>query len=273
LQKTQEFYQEKVILNSNEPDEMICREEDEKVEVGLKSYKRLIKQTQIPGIHFILLFLYAINDISFSLFNRTLGLYDDDSQDKDNIFYYAGLCLLLYILLSLIKYMLTNYAIQRGNKNTYFQMVDALIQCPTLYFDKNPSGRILNRFTSDMGQLDGYLHFVVIDSIEGPLYFLNLLITIFIFNSYLVIPSLVQMVVLYLFYQYMSPVMLEIKKIDMLSRAPLQQFYTSTLSGIIPMRVYNRREDFRKRMSQYSTDAMRANMCFLASGRLFGTWV
>jgi hypothetical protein len=32
--------------------------------------------------------------------------------------------------------------------------------------------------------------------------------------------------------------MLLIKKIDMLNRAPVQQFYTSTLSGIVPMRVY-----------------------------------
>jgi ATP-binding cassette, subfamily C (CFTR/MRP), member 4 len=117
-------------------------------------------------------------------------------------------------------------------------MIDSLIKCPSSYFDKTPSGRILNRFTSDMGEIDGYLHFIVIDSIEGPLYFLNLLITIIVFNYWLIIPSLVQIFVLYKFYVFMNPIMLLIKKIDMLNRAPVQQFYTSTLSGIVPMRVY-----------------------------------
>lgn len=150
-----------------------------------------------------------------------MGLYSPEKEDGKEVFFFAGLSLIVFFVLSFVKYMLTNYAIQRGNKFTYFKMVDALTKCPSSYFDKTPSGRILNRFTSDMGEIDGYLHFIVIDSIEGPLYFLNLLLTIIVFNYWLIIPSLIQIVILYKFYVFMNPIMLLIKKIDCLNRAPV----------------------------------------------------
>lgn len=70
-------------------------------------------------------------------------------------------------------------------------MIDSLTKAPVSYFDRTPSGRILNRFTSDMGEIDSYLHSIIIDCIEGPLYFLNLLITTIVFNYYLIFPSII----------------------------------------------------------------------------------
>jgi hypothetical protein len=97
---------------------LISREEDEIVNVSLKSYKRLIKNIEIPGILLVLLVLYCLNDIAFSLFQRALGLYggtkvgeNEGQSDKKVIFYFAGVALLVYFVLSIVKYMLTNYAI------------------------------------------------------------------------------------------------------------------------------------------------------------------
>ena len=92
------------------------------------------------------------------------------------------MALIVYFLLCVIKYILTNYAVHTGNVNIYMKMIDSLIRSPVVYFDKTPSGRILNRFTSDMSLMDSQMGFVLIDSIEGPSYCLNLFITIFIFN-------------------------------------------------------------------------------------------
>ena len=150
----------------------------------------------------------------------------------------VGICLAVYFLLCIAKYILTNYAVHRANVNIYMKMVDSLIKSPVLYFDKTPSGRILNRFTSDMGTMDTQLGYVLIDSIEGPVYCLNLLITIFIFNAWLIIPGVLAVFFLRYFYVYMKPLLIETKKLDMVYKSPVQSYFTSTLSGIVPMRVY-----------------------------------
>ena len=70
-------------------------------------------------------------------------------------------------------------------------MVDSLIKCPVRYFDENPTGRILNRFTSDSGLMDLTMHKILSDSLEGSLYILNLLFFIIITIFWIIIPSFI----------------------------------------------------------------------------------
>jgi ATP-binding cassette subfamily C (CFTR/MRP) protein 4 len=68
-------------------------------------------------------------------------------------------------------------------------MLDSLIRSPVRYYDENPSGRILNRFTSDAGIMDLTMNYVLSDSIEGSVYLINLLIFIIIMNYWIAIPA------------------------------------------------------------------------------------
>lgn len=166
-------------------------------------------------------------------------MYDDESFDKDLLFILIGIGTFLYLILTISKYLLTQYAVHRGNENIYLKMIDSLMKSPVIYFDQNPSGRILNRFTSDMSLLDTQLNYVLVDSIDGPFYSFNLFITIIVFNYWLVIPGIVELIAMYYFYKYMKPILVELKKVDMLNKSPVQSFFTATLSGIVPMRIYN----------------------------------
>ena len=44
-----------------------------------------------------------------------------------------------------------------------FRMFHRLIKCPIVFYDTNPTGRILNRFTSDMAALDDSLPLTVFE--------------------------------------------------------------------------------------------------------------
>jgi len=42
-------------------------------------------------------------------------------------------------------------------------MIHGLVRCPSSYFDVHPSGRLINKFSNDLGILDNTLPFVMID--------------------------------------------------------------------------------------------------------------
>lgn len=47
--------------------------------------------------------------------------------------------------------------ILRSNTNLHKKMIEGISETNILFFDKNPSGRILNRFSNDMSILDNSL--------------------------------------------------------------------------------------------------------------------
>ena len=54
----------------------------------------------------------------------------------------------------------------KASKNLHNQMFNGISYAHMYFFNTNPSGRILNRFSKDMGQIDEILPAVMIDVIQ-----------------------------------------------------------------------------------------------------------
>ncbi len=57
-------------------------------------------------------------------------------------------------------------------------MIRALVMCKPVYFDQTPSGRIINKFSADLGMMDTMLNQSFADMAYGIFNFCNLFITI-----------------------------------------------------------------------------------------------
>ena len=66
-------------------------------------------------------------------------------------------------------------------------MLKSLILAPVSYFDVNPSGRILNRFSNDLSLCDSQTNYVSLDVLEIIGNFLFALITLAILQPYFLI--------------------------------------------------------------------------------------
>jgi ATP-binding cassette subfamily C (CFTR/MRP) protein 4 len=44
-------------------------------------------------------------------------------------------------------------------------MIHGLVRCPSSYFDVTPTGRLVNKFSNDLGILDNTLVFVLVDMV------------------------------------------------------------------------------------------------------------
>lgn len=90
-------------------------------------------------------------------------------------------------------------------------MLNSLIRAPSLFFDRTSSGSLMNKFSNDISLLDNMLHFSSNNSIDIFFNFLNLLITCCVFNPYIVIPSVVELFLLYQFLMYSKDIIIKVR--------------------------------------------------------------
>lgn len=65
-------------------------------------------------------------------------------------------------------------------------MFQSLIRAPMRFFDINPAGRILNRFSKDMGTVDDVLPRFILESIQVLLVMTGILVMVVIANYYMI---------------------------------------------------------------------------------------
>lgn len=82
-----------------------------------------------------------------------------------------------------------------ASKILHNRMFKVLLQVPMRFFDTNPSGRILNRFSKDMGAIDERLPTAMMDAIQILLVMSGILIMISIMNPIMIIVLLVAVII------------------------------------------------------------------------------
>lgn len=55
---------------------------------------------------------------------------------------------------NIIKYFLNIFGVLTSNNKIHNKMLKHIIRAPIVYFDTNPSGRLINRFSTDLSLAD-----------------------------------------------------------------------------------------------------------------------
>ena len=89
----------------------------------------------------------------------------DDQRDKINLGIYGCLVGASFVFAILRAYGFLLVSL-RCSERLHDRMVVAILQAPVLFFDSNPVGRILNRFSKDIGCVDELLPKTFLFSIQ-----------------------------------------------------------------------------------------------------------
>ena len=122
-----------------------------------------------------------------------------------------------------------------------------VLKAPTFFFDSNPVGRIINRFSKDQDAIDNLLP----ESLRGVLStFVNIIFALAVvcwssfYAVFLIIPTLI----VYHHYQKLyRDTSRELKRLDNLSKSPLVAQFSETLTGLATIRAYGRQKMFIER--------------------------
>lgn len=123
--------------------------------------------------------------------------WDNLKNDKNFDIYVFSIITIATVLVTIGRsFHFFNFAM-RASKNLHNSMFNGLIRASMHFFHTNPSGRILNRFSKDLGQVDEILPAVGIDVFQIFLALFGILIVIAIVNVYLFLPILLISIIFY----------------------------------------------------------------------------
>lgn len=132
-------------------------------------------------------------------------------------------------------------------------LLGSLIGAPVSFFDQNPSGRILNRLSSDLYTVDDSLPFILNIFVAN---FFGLLGTLVVL-CYSQVTFLLILVPLWLIYSkvqfYYRSTSREVRRLDSVARSPIYSSFTETLDGSSTIRAFQKEGFFLERFIQQLT--------------------
>uniref|UniRef100_A0A3Q1HYV3 Multidrug resistance-associated protein 4 n=1 Tax=Anabas testudineus TaxID=64144 RepID=A0A3Q1HYV3_ANATE len=193
------------------------------------------------------------------------------TQQLDLDFYlgiYGGLTAAT-IVFGFIRNMVLFNVLVRCAQSLHNRMFNSIIKTPVRFFDINPIGRVLNRFSKDIGQLDSNMPWTFVDFIQV---FLQILGVIAVAAS--VIPwILIPVVPLLLFFMYLRRYFLQtsrdIKRLESTTRSPVFSHLSSSLQGLWTIRAFGAEERFQKTFDAHQDLHSEAWFLFLTTSRWF----
>ncbi|KAG0271976.1 hypothetical protein BGZ95_000148 [Linnemannia exigua] len=152
---------------------------------------------------------------------------------------YAALVFTFMMLHMVVTFVVMALAGIRASRLLHEQLLNSILRLPMSFFDTTPLGRIVNRFSSDIYAADDSLPFGFMGVMMGLLSVVGSLIVIGsgtpIFLS-LVPPLTVIFSMIQVYYIASSR---SLKRIDSVSRSPIYQHFSETLTGVSTIRAMN----------------------------------
>lgn len=152
--------------------------------------------------------------------NFTLPRSQDDGWDMDrdtSIYIYCGITVAT-IIITLMRSFSFFKMCMRASRRLHDAMFNSITRATMRFFDTNPSGRILNRFSKDMGAIDELLPSALIDCLQIGFALLGIIIVVAIVNPWLMIPTVLIGIVFYFLRNFYLATGRSVKRLEGVSK-------------------------------------------------------
>ena len=152
------------------------------------------------------------------------------------------------LLLTIISSFCFYLAVLKASENLHDQMTKAVMKAPVLFFDTNPAGRILNRFSKDVGCMDDILPGQFLFAIQLCLYFVTATILSAVANVWLFITCAPLTVLFIYLTKYYLRSAREIRRLEAITCSPVYSLFSDTVAGLEVIRSSEMEDDFLQKL-------------------------
>ncbi|XP_066152181.1 probable multidrug resistance-associated protein lethal(2)03659 isoform X2 [Euwallacea fornicatus] len=161
-----------------------------------------------------------------------------DGMSQEFYIWIYSLLIILAVALTSARSTIFYKICMNASKILHNQMFAKILKAPMAFFDINSSGRILNRFSKDMGAIDEVLPKCTLDMLQIFLVMSGILSMVFIVNSWMVIPA----IILGFFFIYARKIYLasaqDVKRLEGTTKAPVFSHVSASLFGLPSIRAF-----------------------------------
>ena len=246
------------------------KEKMEKGQVKAAVYQLYLEATSYPGvIAIVAMFALApLMDVGQSYWlvywsEDKLGWDNDDYLWMYNVIGLTGIAIMF-----LRQYLRTAISI-RASRILHDTLLNSVLASPMSFFHTTPQGRVLNRFSNDIGTIDESLFECLCDVFRQVFPLVTCLMVlgganwVFIFC----LPPLT-----YIYWNiqvFFVRTSRSVKRLDSVTRSPIFAHFAETLNGIVTVRAFGD----ATRFSDQNLGKLDANACCLYTGYVLNRWL
>ncbi|KAK7872348.1 hypothetical protein R5R35_002792 [Gryllus longicercus] len=187
--------------------------------------------------------------------------------------YIYGAVVLGCVLLTIARSMLFYKMCMNASMRLHDTMFAAILRGAMRFFDTNPSGRILNRFSKDVGAIDELLPRALLEAVQIFMVGSGILTMVLLVNYWLLLPMLVIGTFFYLISVVFLATARNVKRLEGVTRSPVFSHLSDSLSGLVTIRASGQQEVVRKEFDCHQDLHTSAWFQFVATGTAFGFWL
>ncbi|XP_019627853.1 PREDICTED: multidrug resistance-associated protein 4-like [Branchiostoma belcheri] len=151
------------------------------------------------------------------------------------------------ILLSIAAAVMLIYATYIASVNIHNMMFNAIVRVPISFFDKNPSGRILNRFSDDLEAVEDDIPEEIMDGTEALLGLIGSVVMICIGNPWAILPTIPLAVFFIAMYIYYIDTERHLGRLAATTSSPIYTHVSAISNGLWTIRALSAQESFKRR--------------------------
>lgn len=184
----------------------------------------------------------------YSLFGSAFATMDEYKEAHGTLYYISiyGAVGVFYALCATSRLLVTFFAGIKASNTIFKDVLNNILRARLRFFDKTPLGRIMNRFSKDIESIDQE----ITPPAEGVFICCVQAISTLVLIT-LITPGFVVFAVLISFFYYLVGVFYitlsrELKRYESISKSPIHQHFSESLTGVATIRAYGVEGRFMK---------------------------
>ncbi|KAJ1523375.1 hypothetical protein ONE63_001242 [Megalurothrips usitatus] len=186
------------------------------------------------------------------------------------VYIYTGIIVALFVL-AFTRSFFFYWVCARCSQALHDSMFGNIIRATMHFFNTNPSGRILNRFSKDLGGIDELLPKALLDASQYILSFFGYIIVSLSVNWEFIVPVIVLLVVFYLTRVIYLKSSKNIKRMEGMTRSPVFTHLNATIQGLSTIRAFGAQDLVKAEFDNHQNLHTSAWFTFVFTSTSFGT--
>uniref|UniRef100_A0A670I632 Multidrug resistance-associated protein 4 n=1 Tax=Podarcis muralis TaxID=64176 RepID=A0A670I632_PODMU len=250
--------------------------------IGFSIYKKYFAAGTNCFVIFILLLLNILAQVRYlASLNVTMeGSTENNVTKTLDLGWYLGMyggLTVAAIVFTILRSLLMFQVLVNAAQTLHNKMFQSILRAPVLFFDVNPIGRILNRFSKDIGHLDDLLPLTFLDFVQTLLQICGVVAVAIGVIPWILVP-LIPLFILFIFLRrYFLDTSRDIKRLESTTRSPVFSHLSSSLQGLWTIRAFKAEQRFQELFDAHqdlhtALDAGQVGLALSYSITLMGTF-
>lgn len=194
----------------------------------------------------------------------------EEQQESGEMLYLFNGFILGFLVLSIVRGMYFLSVIFHVSTNLHNKLVERVLRARILFYDSNPIGRIVTRFTKDQAMLDTMIAPFGVFVTQAILRSIIVVVVISGLNYYMIIIMIIGLIyMLTTAFRCIKP-MVYTQQFDQQSYGPINSTFSMAVTGLITLRAYKKFDYFKIQFMQAIEKSANSTFCFNVLSRWIG---